>query len=64
MAQKTVYFDSETELELYSNEDVLHLELSQDGYEPSMIIDLNSEDVETLISELQVLYDKISMFAK
>lgn len=60
MAQKTVYYDSDAELEVYCNESIVTFQLSYDDYEPSMVIDLNSEDVGNLILDLQKLHAEMN----
>ena len=63
MATKKIYYDNDLELEVFSNNESIHLELSSDEtIEPSFLLSLTSDDVLELIEDLQNHVDKLNGF--
>lgn len=62
MATKKVFYDNEVEMEIFSNDGGIHLEISSEDTDPSFIITLSPNDVEELIQELQQHVNKVNGF--
>lgn len=62
MATKKVFYDNDAEMEIFSNDGGIHLEISSEDTDPSFIITLTSKDVEELIEELQKHLNNVNGF--